>query len=575
MICIVEKQKKKLSGNTSLFISFDYNREIIDAIKSVDTYFYHADEKRWEVSLTSLAELLDRFVFIDDVVLKTLQEQQKKKEEIQPSLKYKIKPFNYQLEDIKYGLNHDKFYLLLDPGLGKTAISTCIAEELHHLENIEHCLVICGIASLRDNWKKEIAKTSNLDCMIVGEKFNRNNRRVWMSISERVEQLLQPIKEFFIIINIESLESDEIIRALKNGPNKIDMIIADELHKMSGTKAKRSNNMLELTAKHLIGMTGTLLVNSPISCYNSLVWLGFESKRTLTKFKRMYCVFKKFNSTSKGDGQIVGYKNLDILQDEILSHGIRRRKSDTIELPELVEINEYLTMNDAQAKLYYNLRDAVKKNSKTKDSVIKQCDKVELKISNLLALITRLRQVTTCPNVLTSENISSVKIERAESLVDEIVSTNEKVIIFSVFKEPLNLLKDKLSKYNPLLLTGDISDTEFSDNIDKFQEDEKYKVILATISKAGTGITLTKASYVIFLDESFTDAQNTQARDRAYRIGQNKKVTVYHLRCADTIDIDVEEITHNKMSLSDYMIDSQQSALNYLISKGYIVDDCV
>ena len=567
MIYIFEDEKRKLSGITSLFISSQYNADIVTAIKSTDVYHYHKDTHLWEVPLTSLAKLLDEFVFIDDVTLIVKDDERIDENVIEPSLEYKVQPFNYQLEDIKYGLNHDKFYLLLDPGLGKTLISTYIAEELHQKESIEHCLVICGIASLRDNWKKEIHKTSNLDCMIVGERINRNNRRVWMSIPERVEQLMQPIKEFFIIINVESLVDERIVEALKKGPNKFGMIIADELHKMSGTKAKRSNNMLELTAKHMIGMTGTLIVNNPINCYNSLVWLGFEPKRSLTKFKQMYCVYSEFTK-----GRIVGYKNLDILQDEISSHGVRRRKSDTLDLPELTTINEYLTMSDAQSKFYYDIADSVRKNSNTKQLAIASCDKIELDTTNLLSIITRLRQATTSPSYLTSKSIESVKLDRAKSLVEEIINSNEKVVIFSSFKEPLMVLQKELSEYKPLLLTGDISDAEFSSNIDKFQEDDEHKVILGTFSKAGTGITLTRASYMIMLDEPWTFALYCQARDRIYRIGSDRPVTVYNLICEDTIDAKIAEIIDRKKAMSNYIIDDINDAETMSILQNFIFD---
>lgn len=567
MIYIFEDKKKRLSGVTSLFISFKYDARIIEVLKTCEVYSFDKDSLLWELPLTSLSKLLDSLVFIDDVTLTVLDSKEEIKEEREPELDYKVKPFKYQLEDIKYGLNHDKFYLLLDPGLGKTLISTYIAEELHHKEHVEHCLVICGIASLRDNWKKEISKTSTLDCMIVGERFNSRNRRVWMSIPERVEQLMKPIKEFFIIINVESLVDERIVNALIKGPNKIDIIIADELHKMSGTKAKRSNNMLNLTAKHMIGMTGTLIVNNPVNCYNSLVWLGFEPKRSLTKFKQMYCVYSDFTR-----GRIVGYKNLDILQDEISSHGIRRVKSETLELPELTTINEYLTMNDAQSKFYYDIADSVKRNSNTKQLAIKSCDKIELDTTNLLSIITRLRQATTSPSYLTSQNICSVKIDRTETLVEEIIHSNEKVVIFSSFKEPLNILKERLKEYNPLLLTGDISDEEFSSNIDKFQEDDKYKVILGTFSKAGTGITLTKASYMIMLDEPWTYSLYCQARDRIYRIGSKKSITVYNLICENTIDSKIAEIIDRKKALSNYLIDDVNDQETLSILQNFVFD---
>lgn len=567
MIYITEDTKKRVSGATALFIAFSYNKEIIDIIKLSSIYSYDKDTHLWEVPLSELARLLDAFVFIDDVTLTVLDDDISDKKERLPQLEHRIKPFKYQLEDIKYGLNHDKFYNLLEPGLGKTLEAIYTAEELKNAESIEHCLIICGIASLRDNWKKEIQKMSTLDCMIVGERYTRNNTRVWMSIADRVKQLSEPIEEFFIIINIESLLDERIVEAIKKGPNKIDMIVADELHKMSGTKARRSNNMLELTAKHMIGMTGTLVVNNPINCYNSLVWLGFEPKKTLTKFKKLYCVYSEYTK-----GRIIGFQNLDILQEEITSKGIRRLKSETLDLPKISVIDEYLTMTDTQAKFYNTLAGLIKDNKQAKEQAKEACDKINLKTRNLLSVVTRLRQATTFPSYLTSQNIGSVKLDRAKSLIEEIISTGEKVVLFSSFKEPLSELQRDLSQYKPLLLTGDISDTEFSDNIDKFQEDNEHRIALGTFSKAGTGITLTRASYMIMLDCPFTYSLWLQARDRIYRVGSDKPVTIYNLICENTIDAKIAEIIERKRALGDYLVDDKDDSDTMLILQNFVFD---
>ena len=126
-----------------------------------------------------------------------------------------------------------------------------------------------------------------------------------------------------------------------------------------------------------------------------------------------------------------------------------------------------------------------------------ECDKIELKANNVLALTTRLRQATSCPSILTSENIPSSKIERCIDLVEEIVSQGDKVVIMSAFKEPVYQLEQLLKDYNPLIGTGDVGDDTVSKNIDLFQTDPKYKVFIGTHAKMGTGVTLNAARYRI------------------------------------------------------------------------------
>ena len=157
-------------------------------------------------------------------------------------------------------------------------------------------------------------------------------------------------------------------------------------------------------------------------------------------------------------------------------------------------------------------------------------------------MCTRLRQATACPQLLTSENVPSVKIQRAIDLTKQIVENGDKVVIFSVFKETLNKIMEELTEYEPLLCTGDIKDDIISENINAFQNNEENKIICATTAKMGTGITLTRASYAIFVDTPWTAAQYQQAQDRIYRIGSKNPVFIYELITKDTIDERVAEI---------------------------------
>ena len=116
-------------------------------------------------------------------------------------------------------------------GLGKSASIIHIAEELKKANKIKHCLIICGVATLRGNWKKEIKLHSNETFRVIGEKINSKGTIIYKSIKERIEEILKPVDEFFLIVNVETLRSDDFINAIKNSANKIDMIVVDEVHR--------------------------------------------------------------------------------------------------------------------------------------------------------------------------------------------------------------------------------------------------------------------------------------------------------------------------------------------------------
>ena len=558
MIKIEEKDPIKLSGLSSLFISFKYNQEIIDIIKSSEKYIYNKKDYTWEVPCTSLAYLLDQFTYVDDITL-ILKKDDEEKIHYYPKLvsEYKITPFQHQLEAIEWGLNQDSGLILDEAGLGKTATIIHLAEELKEQKGLEHCLIICGINSLKANWESEIKKHSGLTSRIIGKRINSRGKVSYASIKERAEELMHPIEEFFMIINIESLRFDDIVQALRTTTNKIDMAVFDEAHKIANSTAAQAKGLLKLTKyAHKIGMTGTLITATPLNAYTPLKWIGVE-KANLTNFKSQYCVFGGF-----GGHQIIGYKNLNMLKDEIDSCSIRRTKDIIKDLPPKTIITEIIEMSDEHRKFYESVKDGVKS----------ECNKINLNTTNVLALTTRLMQATACPSILTTQDIMSSKVERAIELCDEFISNGNKVVIMSTFKEPLNLLKKLLKDYNPLLFTGDVSEDEFEKNKIKFQEDPKYKIALGTVSKAGTGLTLNAASYMICLNTPWNAANQSQAENRIHRVNNISPAFIYRLICQDTIDERVNKIIEMKQAMGDYIVDDKLDEKASNILREYIQD---
>lgn len=551
MIYINERPVKKLTGITSLFISFNYSPLIVEELKLLDTTDYNPETKEWEVPILSLSELLDRLNKIDSITLNWLPDIPKINLEDIQLLDYEIKPFPHQEEAIKFGLQQDNWLLLDAPGLGKSKSLIHLAEELRLRKNIQHCLIICGVNTLKTNWKKEIEKYSKLPCKILGQRMTRTGKLVIDGLPQRIAQLKEPIEEFFLITNIETLRNDTIIELLRKGKvNKFDMIVVDEIHTTKNPTSAQGKNLLKLNkAPYKIGATGTLLLNNPLDTYVPLKWIGAE-RGTYSKFKYYYCMYGgPFNNI------LQGFKNLDHLKYQLNQYSLRRTK-DILGLPPKNIINEYVDMGTAQENFYEEI----------KEGIVAQVDKVKMSTANLLALTARLRQATALPSILTTNDINSAKIDRTIDLTQQLISNGEKVVIFSTFKEPVNKLLTLLKEYNPVIGTGDYSDFEIEEAKEKFQNDPNTKVFLGTWQKCGTGITLTAASYMIFIDTPWTYAVYEQAQDRIHRIGTNKPVFIYNLITKGTIDERVLEIVSDKQALSEYIIDDQitQQGLNSL-----------
>ena len=545
---------RKVSGLSSFLITFNYNPVIVDTLKCLTTTYYHKKDFTWEIPVDELCEVLEKLTFIDEIQLQLLPDLPvSKTDRFQLTeseiLSFRFKPFEHQVEGVNFGLDpqRPKWLLLDSMGLGKTNEIIMYAEVLKRRGLIDHCMIICGVDSLRQNWKREIEKFSNESCMVLGEKISKRGKVSYESVKKRAEILKNPISEFFVIVNAATLRSEDFIEAFKKSENRFGLIAVDEVHKFATKTSAQGTNLLKLGADFKVAATGTLLLNSPVSCYMPLSWTE-NDKATLTTFKSQYCEFGGF-----GDKQVVGYKNLETLREELQACSIRRTLDQVRPDMPLKTVTYELVEMDTEHRKFY---DAIK------EGVKEEADRVDLKAGNLLALTTRLRQATVDPGILTSQDIPSSKIERASEIAEDLMSQGEKVVIFSTFKEPVYKLATLLAKWNPSVNTGDQDDSEVQRNRDRFQDIPEEKLFLGTHGKCGTGYTLNAASYAIFLDTPWTDASLSQSTDRIWRVTNTRPAHIKILACLDTIDERVRDVVETKKDLADYVVDGKENDLS-------------
>ena len=312
------------------------------------------------------------------------------------------------------------------------------------------------------------------------------------------------------------------------------------VHNCGASNTTQAQNLLKLDAPFKVGATGTLVVNNPESCRMPLFWTNNDFA-TLTNFKSQYCSYGGFNGR-----QVIGYKNLDVLREEIANCSIRRTLYDVrADIPKLTIDVEYLEMEEDQQKFYEAIKEGVKE----------EADKIDLKAGNLLALTTRLRQATACPSVLTTQAIESIKVNRAFEYIQEICSQGEKIVIFSMFKEPLNQLAAKLEGFRYSLNTGDTPDQVAFNNMTRFQENPEEQVFLGTFGKCGTGFTLNSSMYMVCIDTPYTFSLFEQGYQRVHRVNNTRPAFIKVLVCEETIDERVQEIIETKKDLGEYLVD--------------------
>ena len=549
MIIVEEKLSKKVPGFTSLHFQVPFNDMVIKLLEQESVYF--EKNGNYELPLNRLFFILDLFKSIGDVKFKPYFGKQKPI--IEPKSKFKIKPYNFQLDGIKHGLVNDKWMLLDDQGLGKTLQMIYLAQELKETQGLKHCLIICGVNGLKYNWVEEIKKFTDLSYTILGERINRNGRSVIGSVEERCKELESDIKEFFIITNKETLSANKpgkgpnFLKSFKKSKTDVGMIVVDEIHKMANPTSAYTKTLLKMDAKYKVALTGTIIMNVPENSFVPLKWINVTDS-TLGRFKGLYNVYGGF-----GGVQVIGNKNLKLLQEHISANSLRRLKTEVLDdLPDRVFKREYVELDSRQRKFYESVE----------LKIAEEMDLLPSRKVNLMQEITlnmRLRQATAYPGILTSDKIPSAKLDRLEELVDEIVNQGDKVVVFSTFKGTVEEVERRLNRHNPVVCTGDTPDEKININKELFKDNKETKVLIGTWQKMGTGHTLTSANYLIFIDTPWTDADFQQASDRIYRIGQKKNVFIITLLAKDTYDERVQEILDRKYILSGYLVDNKET----------------
>lgn len=571
MIKIHIGEPDKLANNIlvkkSAFVSFDYNPDIVNYIKQMGTRVYNPENHTWEMPINNIIGLCNKFEN-EEIKIEGIYEDLHKQEfeiDIPKDFEFKTKPFNHQIDGVRFGLNKKRFLLGDDQGLGKTKQIIDFVGCLEKTATINKVLIICGVNSLKYNWQSEIVIHSDEKGWVLGTRFRKTTGKPYEgSTKDKLSDLENLPDCRYLITNIETLRAgaekiskskyhfpvaEKLAELCKKGI--ISVIAFDECHKSKDPTSLQSRAMSLLSAPYMAAMSGTPLMNNPLDLYFPLSWLGYE-KHSFYQFKQHYCTLGGW-----GGSQVVGYKNLEeirALMDEVM---LRRLKTEVLDLPEKLRKIEYVDMTAKQAQIYKEVY----------MGVMNELQKIKFS-NNPLSMMIRLRQATGWTGILSQTVQESAKMDRMVELIEEISASGQKAIVFSNWESMTEIAREKLKAYNPAYITGNTKADDRMNEVSRFQNDKNCKVIIGTIGAMGTGLTLTAAQNVIFLDSPWNRALKEQAEDRAHRIGTQGTVNVITLVCKNTIDERIEELVKKKGQIADALVDGKVNIedINYLLS---------
>ncbi len=409
-----------------------------------------------------------------------------------------------------------------DMGLGKT-IQTIAVLLVHAQEGVQ---MVVAPASVVGNWQREIAHFAPSLNTVVLNDIAADDRKQTLDQLRAGDVLV--LTYGLLVSERENLTSREWTT-----------VCLDEAHTIKNRDTKSSAASMQLQAKNRIILTGTPIQNHLGELWNLMQFINPGLLGSYDHFTEYFV-----NPIAAGmDEPKQQLKRL------IAPFTLRRTKQEVArELPDKMEIQVPVVLSEDEMAVYEVLRREAKAQLETDASVS----------MNALSMITRLREAA-CSIALVENNWTgeSSKLDAMLDKLQSMLQQENRVLIFSQFTSFLKMAKQAIEQAgitDMLYLDGSTPIKERQRMVESFQAGQG-QVFLISLKAGGLGLNLTGANYVIHLDPWWNPAIEQQATDRAYRIGQKQKVTVYHLIAEHTIEEKILRLHQTKQSLADSLLD--------------------
>ena len=454
----------------------------------------------------------------------------------------------YQKIGFKWLSVLDKYHfggiLADDMGLGKTIqILAIILKYINGNQENKKASIVVSPSSLTLNWyneAKKFAPTLKV-CVIRGNNKER-------------KEIIDKIENYDLIITSYDLLKRDI-ELYKNKKYKFRYAIADEAQYLKNSNTQNAKAIKSILADTRFALTGTPIENSLAELWSIFDFIMPEYLFGYKEFKHEY----EIPIVKEQDEEAM--KKLKMLIEPFV---LRRTKKEVLtELPEktITVLNNEMTEEQEQIYLSY-LMQAKKEVAEEVDA--KGFEKSQIKI---LAALTRLRQICCHPKLfIENYNGECSKLDQCMEIIEEGISANHKILLFSTYTSMFDIIEKKLKKKDIeyFKLTGATKVEDRIKIVDEFNENSNIKVFLISLKAGGTGLNLTGADMVIHYDPWWNLSAENQATDRAYRIGQKNNVQVYKLITKNSIEEKIYKLQERKAKLADDMLNTNVTFVNKL-----------
>lgn len=415
-----------------------------------------------------------------------------------------------------------------DMGLGKTlqVISLLLLRKEEKPNNKVSSLLVVP-ASLLGNWRSEIERFApDLVFNIIHPSEQRNHKQG---------------TEHLVITTYGMLTRSDDIRK-----RKWDAVILDEAQAIKNPAARQTRAVKEVNSHVRIALTGT-----PVENRASDLWSIFDfiNPGLLGGAKAFGDFIKANNKQAQPD-----YGPLRALTKPYILRRLKTDKRVIADLPDKTEMRAFCPLTKMQAALYQKSVEDLAKALENSDGIQRR--------GLVLAFITRFKQICNHPSHWLSDGAwapeASGKFDRLREITEEIAERQEKVLVFTQFKEvtgPLSEFLTTVFRRPGLVLHGGTAIAKRREFVDSFQRDDGPPFFILTVKAGGAGLNLTQAAHVIHFDRWWNPSVENQATDRAFRIGQKNKVLVHKFVCRGTIEERIDEVIEGKRALSNELLE--------------------
>lgn len=439
---------------------------------------------------------------------------------------------DYQLTGFKWfkTLSYYEFGGILadEMGLGKTLQTITFL-----LSEVGKKSIIITPTSLIYNWKSEFEKFApSLKIKIIhGNKEERAFAR------EEVDEYDILITTYGTLRNDYNLYEDI----------NFDYCIIDEAQNIKNPLSQSSEAVKELKAKVKFALTGTPIENNLLELWSLFDYIMPGYLYSKRKFQDKF--IKRENGTYE-------------LKKLIMPFILRRLKNDVMsELPDKIEKRYVIEMTKEQKKVYKSYVDDIKVKMREKD-ITK--DKI-----TIFSYLTKLRQLALDPSILVDGYTGgSGKIDITVELINEFISNDHKILLFSQFTSVLDSIKSIFDAegIEYFYLDGSTKASERVQLVNEFNNSDKVKVFLISLKAGGTGLNLTSADVVIHFDPWWNPAIEDQATDRAHRFGQKNVVEVIKLIAKGSIEEKIIKLQESKKEIINDIMNGNYTNGGFLSS---------